>query len=46
MATLVAFLADNIGNCPLLMINSGNFLNERFLGMERRKKLKVALNKS
>ena len=46
MATLVAFLAVNIGNCSLLMINSGNFLNERFLGMERRKELKVALNKS
>ena len=35
MATTVAFLADNMGNYLLLMINTGNFLNERFLGLER-----------
>ncbi len=46
MATTVAFLADNIGNCPLLTINSVNFLNRRFLGLERCRKLKVALNES
>ncbi len=36
MATLVAFLADNIENYPLLSINSNNFLNKRFLGLEHR----------
>ncbi len=46
MATTVAFLADNIGNYFLLAINFVNFLNRRFLGLERRRKLKVALNES
>ena len=46
MATMVAFLAANIGNYPFLMINSVNFLNDRFLGLERCRELKVALNES
>ncbi len=46
MATTVAFLADNIGNYLLLAKNSVNFLNKRFLGLERRRKLKVASNES
>ena len=46
MATTVAFLADNIGNYPLLTINSVNFLNDRFLSLERRRELKFALNES
>ncbi len=46
MATMVAFLADNIGNYPLLTINSVNFSSRRFLGLERRRELKVALNES
>ena len=46
MATLVAFLADNIGNYSLLTTNSVNFSNRRYLGLERRRELKVALNES
>ncbi len=46
MATMVAFLADNTGNYPLLMINFEYFLNKRFSGLERHRELKVALNKS
>ncbi len=46
MATTVAFLADNIRNYLLLAINFVNFLNRHFLGLERCRKLKVALNES
>ncbi len=44
MATLVAFLAANIGNYPLLMINYVYFLNGRFSSLECCRKLKIALN--
>ncbi len=46
MATMVAFLADNIENYSLLMIHSDNFLNERFSGLEHSKVMKLALNES
>ncbi len=46
MGTMVAFLAANFGNYSFLLINSVNFLNDRFLSLERRRELKVALNKS
>ncbi len=46
MATMVAFLAANTENYSLLMINFVHFLNKRFLGLEQRRKLKVALNES
>ncbi len=46
MATLVAFLADIIGNYSLLMVNFVNFLNRRFSGLEHRKIMKLVLSKS
>ena len=46
MATTVAFLAANFGNYSFLKTNFVYFLNMRFLGLERRRKLKVALNES
>ena len=46
MAMTVAFLAANIRNYSLLMINSVHFSNVRFLVLKNRKELKVALNES
>ena len=46
MASTVAFLADNIGNFPVFAINSVNFSNRRFSGLERCRELKFALNES
>ena len=46
MATLVAFLADNFGNYPLLMINYVNFLNGCFSGLEHHKMMKLVLDES